>query len=98
MSSDLFEKNLRREYLSPSSKWPLLVGGLGFLFAAAIVETRTHDLSRAVAWVAIGCGMILYGIAEMRLQHSRLHWLLALASLVLWFGGAYWTIHGYLVQ
>jgi hypothetical protein len=96
MSSDFFEKNLRREYLSPSSKWSILVAGLGFLFAAAIIETRTHDLSRAAAWIAIGCGMILNGITEMRFQHSRLHWLMALASLVLWLGGAYWAVHSYL--
>jgi hypothetical protein len=93
MSSDFFEKNLRREYLSPSSKWPLIIGGLGFLFAAGIVEMRTGNLSRAAAWYAVGCGTILYGITEMRLRQSRLHWILALTSLVLWFGGAYWAVH-----
>ena len=73
MSSIHLEKNVPQEYLSPSSKWPLLVGGIGLLFAAAIVQTRTHDLSRAFAWIAIGSGMILYGITEMRLRQSRLH-------------------------
>jgi hypothetical protein len=96
MSSDFFEKSLRQEYLSPSSKWPLIIGGIGFLFAAAIVETRTHDLPHAAAWIAIGSGMILYGITEMRLRQSRLHWILALASLALWLSGAYWAVHSYL--
>jgi Ca2+/Na+ antiporter len=96
MSPDYFEKTQRRQYLSPSSKWPLLVGGIGFLIAASIVETRTHNLSRAAAWIAVGTGMILYGFTEIMFQRNPLRWTLVLASLVLWIGGAYWAVRAYL--
>jgi hypothetical protein len=87
-----FERMQRSEYLNPSSKWPLIVGGLAFLFAAAITQTRTHDLSRAAVWLSIGCGTILYGVTEISFRRSALRWPLTLIALVLWLGGVYWSI------
>jgi hypothetical protein len=96
MPPDFFEKNLRRELLSPWSKWPLILGGIGFFFAAGIVEMRTGDLSHAAALYAIGSGTMLYGITEMRLRQSRWYWVLALTSVVLWFGGAFWAVYRFI--
>jgi hypothetical protein len=62
-----------------------------FILAAAILETRTQDLSKAASFIAIGLGMVLFGITKLRSSPWRLPMLIA--ELALWFGGVYWLLH-----
>jgi hypothetical protein len=90
--SDYFERMHRKEHLNPSSHWFAIGGGILFMLAGAIGEVRTHDLSKAVPYAAIGLGMTLFGISHTTLRYSRWRLPALLAELALWFGGIYWLI------
>jgi hypothetical protein len=88
--SDYFERMHRKEHLNPSSHWFTIGAGILFILAGAIVEIRTQDLSRALSFIAIGLGMILFSISHTRLRASHWRWPALIAELALWFGGVYW--------
>jgi hypothetical protein len=91
--TDYFEKMHREEHRNPSSRWFTVAAGILFALAGAIVEIRTQDLSRALSFIAIGLGMTLFGITQMKLRASRWRWPALLAEVALWFGGLYWLLH-----
>jgi hypothetical protein len=90
--SDYFERMHRKEHLNPSSHWFTIAAGILFLLAGAVVEIRSHDLSRALPYGAIGLGMILFSISHARLRASHWRWPVLLAEVALWFGGVYWLV------
>ena len=90
--TEFFEKAHRKEHLNPSSHWFTIIAGILFILAGAVVEIRSHDLSRALPYVAIGVGMTLFGISHTTLRYSRWRWPAFLAELALWVGGVYWLI------
>ena len=91
--TEFFEKAHRKEHLNPSSHWFTIVAGILFILAGAVVEIRSHDLSRALPYVAIGMGMTLFGISHTTLRYSRWRWPAFLTELALWVGGVYWILH-----
>jgi hypothetical protein len=90
--SDYFERMHRKEQLNPSSHFFTICGGFLFVVVGAVVEIRTHDFSRALPYIAIGLGMVIFGITQDKLRNSPLRQIVLLAELVLWFGGIYWLI------
>lgn len=90
--SDYFERMHRKEHLNPSSHWFTIGAGILFVLAGAVIEIRSQDLSRALPYVAIGLGMILFGVSHVRLRASRWRWPAFVAELALWFGGVYWLL------
>ena len=87
--SDYFERAHRKEHQNPPSHWFMIAGGILFLFAGAIVEIRIQDLARALPYAAIGLGMILFSISQVRLRASRWRWSALLAEIAMWVGGVY---------
>jgi hypothetical protein len=90
--SDYFERMHRKEHLNPSSHWFTIGAGIVFILAGTIFEIRTHDLSRALPYAAIGLGMTLFGITQDKLRTSPLRWIALLAEIALWVGGVYWLV------
>ena len=90
--SDYFERMHRKEHLNPSSHWFTIGAGILFVLAGAVIEIRSQELSRALPYVAIGLGMILFGVSHVRLRASGWRWPAFLAELALWFGGVYWLL------
>jgi hypothetical protein len=86
------EKHPRNEFDNPFSKVPLILGGIFFLLAG-IIHPGRQDLSRSAAWLAIGAGMILYGVTDISLRRSPLRVPALLVALALWFGGVYWALN-----
>ncbi|MFC5861541.1 hypothetical protein ACFPT7_04505 [Acidicapsa dinghuensis] len=90
--TDYFERMHRREYENPTSHRFTVAGGILFLLAGIAVEIWTHDLTRALSLAAIGLGMVLYGISNVRLRESRWYWLPFATGIVLWFTAIYWMV------
>jgi len=86
------ERHRRNEFDNPFSKVPLILGGLLFLLAGIILPGH-RDLARSAAWLAIGAGMILYGVTDISLRRSPLRVPALLVALALWFGGVYWALN-----
>lgn len=86
------KRQSRNEFDNPFSKLPLILGGLIFLLAAIILPGH-RDLSRSATWLAIGAGMILYGVTDISLRRSPLRVPALLVALALWFGGVYWALN-----
>src|ERR1700756_3439895 len=82
----------RKEFDNPFSKVPLILGGLIFLLAAIILPGH-RDSSRSATWLAIGAGMILYGVTDISVRRSPLRVPALLVALALWFGGVYWALN-----
>jgi hypothetical protein len=76
----------------PSRKYPSFSEGSFFCFAAIILPVH-RDLSRAAPWLAIGAGMILYGVTDISLRRSPLRVLALLVALALWLSGVYWALN-----
>jgi len=90
--SDYFERMHRKEHLNPSSHWFTISAGILFVLTGAVVEIRSHDLSRALPYGAIGLGMVLFAITHDKLRASPLRWIALLAEIALWVGGVYWLV------
>ena len=90
--TDYFERMHRKEHLNPSSHLFTICGGLLFVLVGAVAQIRTHDLSRALPYTAIGLGMTFFGITQTKLRTSPLRWVVLLAEIALWFGGIYWLV------
>ena len=90
--SDYFERMHRKEQLNPSSHFFTICGGFLFVVVGAVVEIRTHDFSRALPYIAIGLGMVLFAITHDKLRASPLRWIALLAEIALWVGGVYWLV------
>ena len=86
------QKPRGNEFDNPFSKIPLILGGLLFLLAGMVLPGR-HDLPRSAAWLAIGTGMILYGVTDISLRRSPLRGPALFLALALWFGGVYWALN-----
>jgi hypothetical protein len=81
----------RHEYGNPYSIFPLILGG-GLFLLAGLVLIGKHDMGRALAWLAIGAGMVAYGLADCLLRESRWRLPGLLVTLALWFGVVYWAL------
>ena len=81
----------RHQYGNPYSNFPLILGGGFFLFAGLVVIGK-HDMGRALAWLTIGAGMIVYAVTDCIFHESRwrLHGLFLV--LALWFAAVYWAL------
>lgn len=90
--TDYFERIVRKEYLHPSSKAPIIGGGILFLSAGCFLIAN-HNPTRAGAWLAVGVGMILYAITEIRFRDRRWRIPVLFAAVVLWFSGVGWAVY-----
>ena len=81
----------RNEFDNPFSKLPLIIGGIIFLMAA-LFDAGHKDTARAAAWLAIGAGMIIYGVTDILLRRSHWRFAALFVALALWFGGVSWAL------
>ena len=91
--TDYFERTLQEEHRNHASKWFTIAAGILFVSAGAILETRIQNLSKSASFIAIGLGMVLFGITQTKLHTSPWRWPMLIAELALWFGGVYWLLH-----
>jgi hypothetical protein len=90
--TDYFERLHRKEHQNPSSHWFTIATGIVFVLVGA-VEIRTQSLPHALSFIAIGLGMILFGITHTKLRNSPWRVPALVAEFALWGGGFYWLLH-----
>lgn len=69
----------------------LPTGAVLFLLAALMAGIR-HNLSRGGTFMSMGLGMMLYGLADVKLRDSRWRGPVLLLAFALWMGGSLWGL------
>ena len=85
-------RNSDHDFDNPFSKLPLILEGVIFI-CVAIFATARHDPSRAMAWLSIGAGMMLYGVTDILLRRTRWRIPALLGALAFWFGSVFLALN-----
>jgi len=85
-------RNFHHDFDNPFSKLPLILGGVIFIFVAIFAAAR-HDPSRAMAWLSIGGGMVLYGVTDIFLRRTPWRIPALLGALAFWFGSVFLALN-----